>query len=870
MNTRRNGGRHLVSAWICFVVLGLLGLGMPSGLAHSNDGGHGGGGSPSLPTDTLSAAGFDAFEPQVASDREGNSLAVWTRSDGSNLRVEAALRAEGENYGAPVFLSEAGQDAFEPQVAVNRDGDAVVVWTRFDGTNERIQSTSLEEGSGSFTPVETISEAGEGASQPQVAIDHRGNALATWTRFDGANLRVQASFRHEDGSFGAAQTLSAAGLDAFEPQVDFDHFNGNALVVWTGSDGTNTRVQASFRPAWGAFKAAELVSEAGQDAFEPQVALDHKGSATVVWTRFDGSRLRVQSSFRSRWDGFQPAETISEPGQDAFEPQVAVDRKGNATAVWTRFDGTNERIQSAFREYYDSFEPAETISAAGQGASEPQVALDDSGNALAVWSRSDGANLRVQSAFRPKWKSFGGTETLSDAGQDAFDPQVTLDADGDAIAIWVRSDGTNSRIQVGFRPRGLFFGGAQSLSADAHPASQPQVAADGSGNSLAVWTEFDGANLRVRAAFARDGKKFGEAETLSAAGFDAFEPQVAFDGNGKAYVVWTRFDGANTRVEAASRSRWGHFDPAVALSAAGQDAFEPQIAVDPKGNAVAAWTGSDGTNLRVQAAFKPKWSSFEAAENLSAAGQDGFEPAVAIDESGNALVVWTRSDGANLRIQGSYRPRWKEFEPAVDVSAAGNDASQPQVAFDRKGNALAIWTASDGANLRVQSALRPKWDEFESPETVSVAGLDAFEPQVAFDPDRNAIAVWTQSDGVNTRIAAAYRPKWNDFGAPVTISAAGEDAFEPQVAVDEKGNALAIWTRSDGVNLRIQSAFKPRGNGFRTPETISSGGQDAFEPQVAFGGDRDAVAVWTRFDGANERVQADFRPRDGSFGAAAH
>jgi hypothetical protein len=42
--------------------------------------------------------------------------------------------------------------------------------------------------------------------------------------------------------------------------------------------------------------------------------------------------------------------------------------------------------------------------------------------------------------------------TVSGAGEDASSPQVAVDADGDAIATWMRSDGTNTRIQASGGP----------------------------------------------------------------------------------------------------------------------------------------------------------------------------------------------------------------------------------------------------------------------------------------------------------------------------------------------------------------------------------------------------------------------------------
>src|SRR6185503_7390520 len=43
------------------------------------------------------------------------------------------------------------------------------------------------------------------------------------------------------------------------------------------------------------------------------------------------------------------------------------------------------------------------------------------------------------------------------------------------------------------------------------------------------------------------------------------------------------------------------------------------------------------------------------------------------------------------------------------------------------------------------------------------------------------------------------------FLSAINLSAGGQDAFEPQIAVDSSGNYLAVWTRYDGTNTRIQA-----------------------------------------------------------------
>ena len=95
-------------------------------------------------------------------------------------------------------------------------------------------------------------------------------------------------------------------------------------------------------------------------------------------------------------------ETLSETGQDAAYPQIAVDGSGNAIASWYRGDGSHNRVQVAVRPASTGLWGAPTdLSAAGQNADDSQVAVDGSGNAIATWVRFDGSKWRVQTAARP-------------------------------------------------------------------------------------------------------------------------------------------------------------------------------------------------------------------------------------------------------------------------------------------------------------------------------------------------------------------------------------------------------------------------------------------------------------------------------------
>jgi hypothetical protein len=402
------------------------------------------------------------------------------------------------------------------------------------------------------TPAD-LSPTGQSADTPAVGVDANGDAVFTWARSDGTNIRIQARARTAAGNLSAVQTLSAAGQNAGgAPQVAVDP-NGNAVFTWVRFDGANTRIQARRRSAAGTLSAVQDLSAAGQDASDPQVAIDGSGNAVFTWVRFDGTSFRTQARARSTAGVLSPVQDLSDPGHPASGPQVAINANGDAVFTWLRQDDTNFfRAQGRARSSTGTFSAVQTLSGAGKEAAEPQVAVDTGGNAVFTWRRNDGANERIQARARTAAGTLKAVQDLSAAGQNAFGPQVGVDQDGDAVFAWSRSDGTNFRIQARERTAAGTLKPVQDLSDPGHDASNQQVAVDSAGDAVFTWQRFDGSNNRVEARSRSAAGSLRPFTVLSDPGQDGLFPQVAVDPGGDAVLTWLRFDGSFTRIQASA------------------------------------------------------------------------------------------------------------------------------------------------------------------------------------------------------------------------------------------------------------------------------------------------------------------------------
>jgi hypothetical protein len=411
------------------------------------------------------------------------------------------------------------------------------------------------------------------------------------------------SFTTAEGNWGTAELIETNTGYATSPQVAVNS-NGHAIAVWSQRNDPNNNVSIYANrfngTDWG---TAELIEtgDAG-NAGAPQIAVDSNGNAIAVWVQYDGANNNIYAN-RFNGTGWGTAELI-ETGDagNAFDPQVALDSSGNAIAVWQQNDGAINNIY-ANRFNGTDWGTAELIETGDAGnAGTPQIAVDSNGNAIAVWVQYDGANINIY-ANRFNGTGWGTAELIEtgDAG-NAFDPQVALDSSGNAIAVWQQNDGAINNIYAN-RFNGTDWGTAELIETNTGYAGTPQIAVDSNGHAIAVWSQRNDPNNNVSIYANRfNGTDWGTAELIETgdAG-NTGTPQVAVDSNGNAIAVWEQYDGANNNIYANRFNGTGWGTAELIETGDSGNAFDPQVALDSSGNAIAVWQQNDGANNNIYA-----------------------------------------------------------------------------------------------------------------------------------------------------------------------------------------------------------------------------------------------------------------------------
>lgn len=447
----------------------------------------------------LSVPGDNASAPSIAADGLGNAVAVFRSHDGTVSRVQAVYRPVGGTWSAPVTLSVPGQEAFqpEPRVAVDGTGRAIAVWeASVDGVS-RLQTADRRADGTWSTPV-TLSGADHHAGSPAIAVDPRGGATVVWhgsaTSGDAPD-DVRAIHRPAGGTWGSPLVLAD---HAVSPHVDVDG-QGNAVAVWTQSVDGILEVRTATLPSGRVWSKAVTLSEPGRDAKLPRVAVNASGTAVAVWRGYDGSDWRVQAARRPSGGAWSAPALVSGSGRSAEDAEVALDGTGNAVAVWRR-DGVvnvdSDAVQVADLPAGGSWSAPVTVSSADLPALEPKVSVDTRGNVVAAWRSGDGTNWRTVARRRPVGQLWGSELWLSDSGQNAFNQQITVDGQGNAIAAWYRYDGNKNVVQA----TGLDYAGPASTVTRPGVRRQTTTGFTVSWSATDAWGEVRDHDVRYRVA----------------------------------------------------------------------------------------------------------------------------------------------------------------------------------------------------------------------------------------------------------------------------------------------------------------------------------------------------------------------------------
>lgn len=299
------------------------------------------GGSWSVTSDISNASG-NAEYPSLSMDNSGkvgNAIAVWARHNGINFIIQSSELPQNGNWSTPTNISPSGQDALLPNVSVDSSGNAMTIFAKFDGSNFTSRSALLLQGD-AWGPSVVISNTEQSANHGSVSLDQNGNAIFLWTEFDGSNYLVQSSTIPYGGTFSLPVTISNESQSAYIPMVA-SNSNGNAVALWVLFDGLNLIAETSSLVYGNTWSMPIKLSTNGKNVANINIKVNQSGNAIAVWDETDGITSVINSAtYTFKTKTWRNSQVISEDGNFAYLPVVDIDNEGNAVAIWLQAVGT--------------------------------------------------------------------------------------------------------------------------------------------------------------------------------------------------------------------------------------------------------------------------------------------------------------------------------------------------------------------------------------------------------------------------------------------------------------------------------------------------------------------------------------------------
>ncbi len=405
---------------------------------------------------------------------------------------------------------------------------------------------------------------------------------------------------------------------------------------------------------------------------------------------------------------------------------------------------------------------------------------------------------------------------------------VAVDGNGNAIAVWTRTEGAVTTVWGNLYLVGTGWTATpQPISSGANSASAPYVAVNAAGVAIAVWREANKiwARRYTIPTNSLDStiSDLGEADANAASPDEAPKPKVAIDASGNALVVWHEYGSngiANVNSIWANRYSGVVWSGNVLIETGAGNALHPQIAMDGAGNAIAVWQqdGAAGDEEIRASRFTGAGGWVPAPNPLDhPTNTEAGVPQIAMNANGDAILVWREllASGGNVIYARRYTAGTWALNPVALSTVPGNNADAPQVTIDQSANGIAVWTQTIGAKIRVMAS-RYSSGTWAVAAAIDSNGFgDSAQPRIAMNAGGSAFVVWQSMDTTlpTEQIRSIWSNRlpvggsWNPSTASTLENVGPDDASRPHVAVDATGRAIAVWQQVDGA---VESIFSAR------------------------------------------------------------
>jgi PKD domain len=515
---------------------------------------------------------------------------------------------------------------------------------------------------------------------------------------------------------------------------------------------------------------------------------------------------------------------------------------------------------------------AAPVSAAGDIAVTPAVALTPAGERLVAWVRlapgsSDELGLAVRVA--PPGGDFGPVQLLADP--DAEGVSLTTGSDGTAALVW----GSDENLHIATRAPGQgSFIEATPFPLGGFESGSPKVVMQGGDVYVTVASDSDTSGVTTTAIhvlrLAAGGTAITRIPGSGPGGTVAqvsipdsqprerlTEPTIALHA-GEVHVAWEdELDSGNstatstTRIQRALGPLGGPLGAPIPV-----DTTSVTSSFAPEANPVIAAGGNEIDLAFTTATGAVAYEDVVRSSAIQSVTSDGFASNLhaAVDPAGTLVLAWQAfsAPDESQAVFSAIVPAGGPVGPVVRLTPLDGSRTLDDFVLGPDGSALALpdrdsTLSDDNADEQVQASFRAPGGGFGPLEEVS-GPRDRTDPDADFDPAAGAvgaggraIVAWPANDGSGTpneRIFISERdatpPALTGVSVPAQASVQTSVGMSA-TAVDSQSATSVRWDFGDGSQAAgtvVSHAYGVAGAYLVTITAVDAFGNSASETRV--------------------------------------
>lgn len=383
--------------------------------------------------DINKGVGPTAFDPQLAFNNQGDALVVWN-TGGTTIGgvVQYSLYDKtAKTFKVPVTITGMTSSSQHVAVALNNKGDCLVIWDTVLG---HIQYSIYDRVAQMLSPAQTISDTGVYSINPNIVLNDEGDAIAVW--FD-AEMNIQYSTYHKiNRRFENAKTITQSKANS-QPQIAMNN-QGDAVLVWY--DIGKEAIAYTLYDKVGKFKSIWTILNT-KGALNQVVVINNEMEAIIAWNT--GSEVSLSGliqyvCYNKESKSFSTTKAVfSDKLEQNTFPQIALNNQGESLLTWCKqtADGKDPIWYAAYDKNSRRFDNPKAVESATAYSTMPQITLNNKGESLIGWVTTMDGKIQY-AVHNPSSKIFNKTQSIADVSSNSQCPVIAINDQGEAILVW--------------------------------------------------------------------------------------------------------------------------------------------------------------------------------------------------------------------------------------------------------------------------------------------------------------------------------------------------------------------------------------------------------------------------------------------------